>query len=1162
MAAVSRLRVLGAKIIPYALSIAALLCVSLCDAATLRDSLPPPSNLQRAYIPILPHPQTIANRTILPNTIRLKGDTTGITWHLDSTLTCIAFTAPANRYGDSIAITFRTINLPLHARFAAKQLIPLLSPDSALTPLDAEHPMRKDVPAPPPIVIKGVAERSLGAGSLSYAAPTSGMINLSIQGPLHHATRFEAQIVDNSLPFQPEGTSARIDNINKLFLRVFDSAWRIEAGDITIEESQGRFLRQREETKGIGGGWCGNFKTWDSLAVNATLGTAKGEVERTNISPQEGIQGPYALMGAHEFTQVVVRAGTERVFLDGELLTRGEMNDYTIDYNLGSITFTAKRPINSHSRIVVEYETTKRIYTRLLGHISAGATNRSGWQLRLKAYFAQDRAASLPAELKEAGALQHLAAPLSPNISELLLQTSKPIDGKTNSGYIEIDTTSNGQKYTIYKYCPAGQSDSLLSIPFNYVGPNQGDYQLTQQEFNDRVFQWIAPINGIPQGDYAPGMRIPSPTGHAMVETTIAKRWAETPADVSLTAAYTMQDNNTINSSSKRQSYAIEFSQNARIARYSSDGLYVHTHGRWVANGFAPINRFLPIEFSRGWGEGEVKGFSPWAEADIAVASRTDQTQALVKGEMLWRPNATAWRGSTEVNLYLASWKYSLAASALLRNADSARSTRGSIATSISRTFRYIRIQGNAVSEWLLPLRQHKMYPLTPYAFAEGALTIALADTLTTKASLRAAYRRNWDTASRTAHLLPRADALEATLETSTPIGPNGLLKGCATARATFPTNLYKTEPRNLTLLASIGYNQALARKRIHIDSRLALSSELLPKWQFHYIPVPIGQGTHEWIDANQDGKPQLDEFFPAQHADRALFVKQIVASSEQQKAHAAASALIIDFSPRPNRSPIDSLTPWWHRFDVSLSLEHTAKRTDRDMGQLLNPLNRSDALTLPERHRAMLLSIALNRNAAPLFLIYSLTLSDSRQTIAQGVASNVNARHNLSLETPRRKGIGGALRGELSEQRQLRPYASQTAESLTARLAEASLLWRGSNDQTHELNAAFGWISMQPKRLKVRSQSYTYKLENPLNEKWKVTAHVSYCRVTGDPIGRHALAYQALQGNTNGNNFNAQATVSYKITTFLNLNVSYAIRKNGYSPIVNSGFATLRAAF
>ena len=1162
MAAVARRGLSASPFTPPALLLLATLLLLLTNRVSAQPNfLLPPSNLKRCRVAILPYPQTISSLPILPNSLRLNGDTTSLAWHLDSTLTSIAFVAPRIRHGDTISISFRTIDLQLHASYPAKRLLELLSPDSTLAPL-----LPKTVPAHvaaplPPITIRGIAERTVGMGSQTYAAPSSSTINLSIYGPLYRSARFEAHIADNSLPFQPDGTSARIDNINMLFLRVYDTAWRIEAGDIRLEESHGSFLRQREEIKGIGGEWKGEWRGRDSLAINMAIGTGKGEIERAAIDAMEGIQGPYTLFGNHDFAQIVVQAGSERVYLDGELLVRGNENDYTIDYNLGSVTFTPKRPINSRSRIVVEYETTKRTYTRMLGNVSASAQNHQGWQIHFKGYIAHDRLASLPPELNGETTLETLRNIQEANKGTPIIPRLEKVGGRMQSGYLQVDTTVHGLPFTIFRYSPAGIHDSLLALPFAYVGANRGDYILTQGAYNGRVYQWVAPSNGTPQGEYAPGIRLSPPAHHTMLEANITKRWKNIPADVSLSTAYTDANANSLTNIHRHHSYAIEVMQNARIAAYGDDGLYIHTRGRWVSKNFAPVSRFLPLEFHRNWGERAAEVGDPWADAAVSLTSRSVNAQASLKGEMLWRPNSTAWRAAAQCALHASGWEFSLNASTLVRRSDSSQITRGAIATSIARPLAKIRVEGNARSEWLIPTRRLLLTQLLPYAYAEGGINISLIDTLAVKASIQSAYRHTWDTALFVT-LKPHHHAIENILNASIPIGKSGSLTGTASSRVTFNHASPQHEKPNLTILSSINYIQSVARQRIHYNALLSLSSELLPKWQFHYIPVPIGQGTHAWIDGNGDGKPQLDEFFPAQHADQALFIKQMVASSEQQKVLSANASFTLSLSPRQDNLPIDSSSRWWQRFDLTATLEHNAKRTDKHLEQLLNPFATIDYAVIPERFRSATLTASINRNATPLSLTYSLTLSDSWQTIAQGIATATAKHHQLTLETPQRQGFNFNVLGKRSKQRQARPYALHALEELTLWQIGGSVLWRGKQAQTHEVSAAHSWITLQPKHLRVRSQKYAYRMDIPFSTKWKGTTIFTYCLVNGDAIGLHALAYQTLQGNTNGHNFDLTATLTYKISAFLEVNCTYSLRKNGNLPTSNSGFATLRASF
>jgi hypothetical protein len=70
----------------------------------------------------------------------------------------------------------------------------------------------------------------------------------------------------------------------------------------------------------------------------------------------------------------MVLAGTEKVWLDGRLLTRGESNDYIIDYSTAEITFMTRQIITAESRISVDFQYSDLIYQKNIYLASSSAS--------------------------------------------------------------------------------------------------------------------------------------------------------------------------------------------------------------------------------------------------------------------------------------------------------------------------------------------------------------------------------------------------------------------------------------------------------------------------------------------------------------------------------------------------------------------------------------------------------------------------------------------------------------------------------------------------------------------------------------------------------------------------------------------------------------------
>ena len=78
----------------------------------------------------------------------------------------------------------------------------------------------------------------------------------------------------------------------------------------------------------------------------------------------DGKQGPYKLTSGDGGRDIVILAGSERVWLNGLRMVRGENNDYTVDYDIGELTFMPRHLIYFDSDIYVEYQYSDAQYNR------------------------------------------------------------------------------------------------------------------------------------------------------------------------------------------------------------------------------------------------------------------------------------------------------------------------------------------------------------------------------------------------------------------------------------------------------------------------------------------------------------------------------------------------------------------------------------------------------------------------------------------------------------------------------------------------------------------------------------------------------------------------------------------------------------------------------
>ncbi|MDH7515944.1 MAG: hypothetical protein QHI48_08735 [Bacteroidota bacterium] len=437
---------------------------------------------------------------------------------------------------------------------------------------------------------------------------------LQLAGKLAENVDLVAALTDENTPIQPEGNTRTIQELDKVFVRIAGPRLAATLGDFAISLGSTEFGVYGRKLSGILAEGSA-----DAGALSLSYASMKGTYRTMQFNGVDGVQGPYRLTGKNGQPRIVVLAGTERVYIDGVLMQRGEMHDYVIEYASGEITFTPNRLITSASRITVDFEYAERRYERSMFAVD-GSAKVAADRLSLTARYireSDDPDAPIDFDLGPAERAVLTAAGDDPAKAVLPGAVYVGIDSSRGRGagqYILTDTLVDGTVRSVFRYDPGADSATYV-VTFSYVGPGKGDYARQSVGF----YRFV----GVGKGDYAPVRLLSPPQLHQLVDV---KASGEIVRRLTLTAEAALSDAvqnrfSTADAGDNTGTAAnVEASWSSPIG--AAGVLDVRARFRTLSSSFSPIDRIDEIEFSRRW--------------DLPSAARTGET--LREGSLIWRP--------------------------------------------------------------------------------------------------------------------------------------------------------------------------------------------------------------------------------------------------------------------------------------------------------------------------------------------------------------------------------------------------------------------------------------------------------------------------------------------------------------------------------------------
>ncbi len=990
-------------------------------------------------------------------------------------------------------------------------------------------------------------------------------LNLELSGQISPKLKLLASVSDANIPIQPDGTTNKLQEFDQLYIQIFSDDFKVIAGDFWLNKPEGYFLNYRKRAQGLTASSTFRTKSTNAWYSQVSGALSKGKFNRQIIQGIESNQGPYRLKGSDNEPFIVVLAGTERVFIDGKLLERGQEFDYTIDYNTSEVIFTSRNLITKDSRIVVEFQYSDQNYARSLVQ-SATTYQSKKMKFWLNVYSEQDAKNQSLQQKLSLGQKSYL----STIGDDLALARLSSID---SSGY------SPNQIH--YKLIDSLGFDSVLvfsnnidsakfSATFIYVGPNKGDYLFDQQIAFGKIYKWIAPVVGIPQGDYAPARLIATPKKKQFVSSGLQYALSK-KSIVNTELALSNNDKNTFSAIDNMDNtgYAgkINWKNTYNLFKDSSN-LIQYENGinvEFLNKRFEPIEQFRKVEFDRDWNIRNMNYSGNQAIYTIEN-SLVSRKNGRIKMDFQRFTIETQFQGNrlnTEGNWKQKGWVFGWDGSYLQSNSLTKSNFLRHRAT-ITKTIGKIQVGFKDDHERNLFQSGSSMLTNSSYQFYDYQFTLNQVDT--SAVGYKFTYRERYDWRPKMNLLTAAAKATTASVEIDLKKNKNNQFTFISGVRSLkiIDTSIIVQQPEN-TVIGRLEYNSKLWKNALTISTFYEIGSGLEQKKDFIYLKVNDGQGIYTWIDYDGDGIEDLNEFEIAQFVDQASYIRIFIPSSTYSKTY--SNEFNGSFFLRPERlfSKKSGIVKQLGKFSNQFRMRVMKKTANGKNIELFNPFQvEIRDTTLISATSSIRNSLYFNRNSTIFGMEYNFQDNRSKSLLASGFDSKLARNHELVTRWNITKSL--TILGKFNSGLKIaqidytvnRNYEIKSNSGIIDFSYQPTTTFRIGG--VYQINQKRNSILLGNETSKANEISVNVKYNE--SQKGSLMADFKTVIILFEGNANSAVSYEMMEGLKAGKNYVWSLNYQRLLSKNLQLSIQYSGRKSGESKTIHTGGMEIRALF
>ena len=987
----------------------------------------------------------------------------------------------------------------------------------------------------------GNITRELTIGNNQNSVVNSSL-DLTIKGNLSKDIAIKANIFDTNIPLQNNGYSQNITDFDRIFIEFEHKKWRVKAGDLDLYNTNSYFMPFSKKVSGLEVEATIN----DNLNLSASGAVVRGKFTSFTFVGKEGNQGPYKIIGPNNEAFIIIVAGSDALYANGVLLNRGENKDYTIDYNNSEIRFNTTFPVTNDMRFHLDYQFSNRNYTRFVTYESASF---KGDNFTINGLFYNENdAKNQPIQQNLTDTQKQILANAGNDESKMFANSAyKDVYSENRILYRKV---TNGVSEN-FEYS-TNSTDELFNVTFTYFGANKGDYILDKTIAIGNIYKYV----GVNLGNYNPVIRLAAPSKSQVV----AINTTYNPSKKTNFFGEIAISNNDANLFS-----SIDDSQNKGLAaklnwkqvlidkkwQFSTDVGYEFLH-----QNFATTQRFQDVEFNRDWNIVNPQGNRHQLNTQFVLKNKQNSKYAygfnLINHADNYNGIKHDFTSKTKIkNTQFSSNVSFLSSSSSIEKKDFLRA-EGKIEHSFSKSWigGIINLESNKIKG-----KSNQQFNNLSHQFKEYETYVGLGDSTKVYAKIGFNFRQN--DSIRNNNFTKINSRKTYYIQSKIVQNNSSNLSIFANYRTT--ENAFTDNEKALN--SKIVYSQKLFQNFINFNLIYETSSGNIPRQEYVYIKTEPGQGFYTWIDYNNNGIKEFNEFEIAIYKDQAEYLRVALPNITFISTQRAKwqQVFTINASQWATKKGLKKVLSHFYN-QTNFVIDNEQKRATNSFN--LNPfdINETNLLGLNYSLRN---SLFLNRNLQNYSFIFTYATSKNKHLYNIGNQENNTKLHQLEMIHKLSDFWIFDFKTNLSNDEVItQNFTNQNYKIEAYKLAPKFTFEYSKNHQfsffynyKNKENSIANLETLQQQKL---GSSYYYK--SAKNTLIRAEINLLQNNFTGNQ--NSPVSYQMLEGLQVGRNYTWSLVYQQKINSFINLNINYLGRKGEGSTTIHTGSIQLRANF